>query len=408
MSKMRKKELIKGNKLKFVVLSFYEAYPPESGAAAVTFNTALNLPGQTTLIQLGDVEQTITLSDSLDCITIASESQHRLKKALALQNKFRRISELIRELDPDWLVLEGASWAPYYVFQLARLRRAGLTFKVIYHAHNVEYLLRLERKDRLIAGLTRWAEGKLMKGSDLATAVSESDANQFHRLYGVRPAVLPNGVDVSVFDSVSERDISRIKEKYNITGFPVLFMGLISYPPTKEGLRFLMDGVFPSLTKLRRDIKLVVIGGDVGESRDWLINPGIIPFEEVPALIKACRVCAAPIFTGSGTRVKILEYLAAGKAVISTSKGAEGLEAVGDKHLVLAEDEAAFKSSILNLVEDESLAVMLGKQGRELVEKRYDWNRIFDRFSLLLEDIARPKINKRFSPEEGRAQDGNQ
>jgi glycosyltransferase involved in cell wall biosynthesis len=394
--------------LKFVVLSFYEAYPPESGAAAVTYNTARNLPGQTTLVQLGDTEGRLELSGHLTLVTIASESKHRLKKALALRTKFKKIAEVIQGVKPDVLVLEGASWAPYYVFQLGRLKRSGQTPKVIYHAHNVEYLLRLERKDRLIAGLTRWAEGKLMRESDLATAVSKADAEEFNRLYGVRPSLLPNGVDISAFDSVSEEDVERIRKKYRLQGFTVLFMGLITYPPTRDGLQFLMKGVFPSLTEARRDMRLVVIGGDVGEYRDWLINPGLIPFEEVPALIKACSVCVAPIFSGSGTRVKILEYLAARKPVVSTAKGAEGLDAEDGRHLVLAEKQNAFKRSILQLADNEDLAARLGREGRKLVEERYSWTRIIERFIPMAEGILLPDKTQKAYPERERAQDGAQ
>lgn len=358
---------------RFTVLSFYEAYPPESGAASVTYNTARFLPGFKTLIQLGPKEDSRRLSDNLDLITIASESKHRLKKALALQNKFKKATEAVKKSNPDAVVLEGASWAPYYVLQLRDMKRAGLAPRVIYHAHNVEYLLRRDRGDRLIARLTRWGEGKLMREADLATAVSEADAAQFRRLYGVNPVLFPNGVDTAAFDSVGAGDVARIRDKYRLSGFTVLFMGLITYPPTREGLRFLMEEVFPTLAQTRRDVKLVVIGGDLGESRPWLINPGLIPFQEVPALIKACSLCAAPIFTGSGTRVKILEYLAAGRPVVSTAKGAEGLDAETGRHLLLADGAEEFRRSILRIHGDGDLAAGLGSRGRELVEYRYAW-----------------------------------
>ena len=390
--------------MKFVVLSFYEAYPPESGAASVTYNTARHLPGQKTLIQLGDTEGRVELSDDLTLVTIASASKHRLKKALALQNKFNKITDVIKEIDPDVLVLEGASWAPYYVFQLGRLYKSGRKPRVIYHAHNVEYHLRRERKDRLIAGLTKWAERKLVREADLATAVSEADASEFNRLYGVYPALLPNGVDISAFDSVGEEEVERIRKKYGLIGFTVLFMGLITFPPTRDGLQFLMKDVFPSLAEDCPDMKLVVIGGDAGQERNWLINPGLIPFEEVPALIKACNVCAAPIFSGSGTRVKILEYLAARKPVVSTAKGAEGLDAEDGRHLILAEKKDDFKHSILQLAGDRDLAARLGEEGRELVEMRYSWPRIFERFIPKVDGIILPDKTEGIVPEQESSQ----
>ena len=133
--------------MKTVVLSLYEAYPPESGAAVVTYNTALHLPGQTTLIQLGRAADQKTLKKNLSVITIPAASGHRLKKAFSLRKRFKPIIDRILEIGPDILMMEGASWAPYYYVLLRRLKRAGFGGRIIYHAHNVEYNLRRERKD---------------------------------------------------------------------------------------------------------------------------------------------------------------------------------------------------------------------------------------------------------------------
>ena len=121
-------------------------------------------------------------------------------------------------------------------------------------------------------------------------------------------------------------------------------------------------------------------------------------------MIKACNVCAAPIFSGSGTRVKILEYLAARKPVVSTAKGAEGLDAEDGRHLILAEKKDDFKHSILQLAGDRDLAARLGEEGRELVEMRYSWPRIFERFIPKVDGIILPDKTEGIVPEQESSQ----
>jgi glycosyltransferase involved in cell wall biosynthesis len=99
----------------------------------------------------------------------------------------------------------------------------------------------------------------------------------------------------------------------------------------------------------------------------------MIPFAEVPAVIRSSAMGLAPVFSGSGTRIKILEYAAAGIPVVATTKAAEGLPLSDREHIRLADDEAAFTTAILDLFQDRTAAEALAARGSAEVRRRFDW-----------------------------------
>jgi len=194
--------------MKTLLLSFFPAYPPDSGAAAVTYNCARHMPGQSWLVQMAQAPGRQTLGEGLELITLPW-TDARLAK---LANFHRRIREMVawcRHVDPDLIVLEGASWAVYHALLLRALRRAKLSAEIVYHAHNVEYHLRRQKHGRLVTALTHWAEGRLIRDADRAFACSPVDQDEFERLYGSRPGLLPNGVDFERFDQVAPDEIEQ-------------------------------------------------------------------------------------------------------------------------------------------------------------------------------------------------------
>lgn len=371
--------------MKSVFISFYEAYPPVCGAAVVTYNLAKFFPGKKYLLQLGPNAEKTTLEKDFHLINIRTDFSSRLKKAISLFSNHKKIAAHVERIDPRFIILEGASWSVYYWLLFRNLKRKKLNAKIVYHAHNIEYLLRKKKNNRIIAALTKWAEGNLIKGADLVTSVSREDALQMEALYGRTSILLPNGVDIDKFELVRESQVKEIRRKYGLQGKIVLFMGLTTYSPNEEALDFLINEVFPSVVKKWPDAKLAVIGGNLDEKRDWIINPGVIPFEEVPAFVKACDICVSPIFSGSGTRLKILEYMAAGKPVVATTKGAEGISVERGKNILLADKAEDFVTNILRLFENSDLSGDIALNGRSLVRSTYGWEQVVNSFITHLE-----------------------
>jgi glycosyltransferase involved in cell wall biosynthesis len=96
-----------------------------------------------------------------------------------------------------------------------------------------------------------------------------------------------------------------------------------------------------------------------------------------------------PIRKGSGTRLKILEAMAAGTPVVATTKGAEGLDVIDGKHLLLADSPVIFADKTLWLLRNETLRRTLAANARSFVEQRYNWNRIGQQFVEVVEDAVR-------------------
>jgi len=364
---------------KTVFITFFPAYPHRSGAASVSYNIFKYTVGEKWLIQLSGYDRIEKLNNDMTVISVADNSKTKFRKLIGILKQIKKMSNLIQEINPDSIYFEGASWVLYFVLLYKELRRKGINAKYIYHSHNVEYILRKQKYWPIVAIITRWSEKYILTHCDYSTAVSEIDAQQFLKLYDIKPAILPNGIDLEKFDKVTDEQIKEIKEKYRLPYKTVLFMGLIGYKPNDEAVDYLINKIFPELLKNIPEAKLVVIGGKVNYMHPWLINPGNIPPEDVPIFIKACEVCVSPIFSGSGTRLKILEYLAASKPVISTTKGAEGLDIVDKEQIVLADNSDAFINQLSKYLTDDQAVDKLIEKSKDAV-KKYDWNQIMEKF----------------------------
>jgi len=364
--------------MKIVLVSFYEAYPPVSGAASVSWNVAKHIDGERTLVQIGRQDGGIRIQDDVNIITLQGFVENRLKKVLRIPGWIVRILGHIKRIEPDIIVLEGASWVLYHWLLIKAIRLLAKPVRLIYHSHNVEYTLRKEKHNRLITEVTRWVEGRILHEVDTATAVSRIDSRQFETLYGIKPQILPNGVDIDTFNHVSPTQIQTAKKKYGLTNQTILFMGSYLYKPNQEGIDFLINEVMPKLIRRYPDTRLAIVGGEVPFKKPWLINPGCIPFQELPVFVKACVIGAAPIFSGSGTRLKILEYMAAGKPVVANTKGIEGLEISNDKDFLIAENAESFVAQIGRLLSDNQMSAALGMRCKKIAETCYAWDSIMD------------------------------
>ena len=373
--------------MKTAVISLYESFPPVSGAASVSYNLAKHMPWEKYLIQVSRKKDSILKDTNIHLINLRIFLDKGPLKGIFLFYQFRKILRKLKQIKPNVVILEGATWTVYLLILFYLMKLYRVDAKIIYHAHNVEFLLRKQKNNVVIARVTKWAEGHLVSKANVCTAVSKKDAVHFERLYEAKPLILPNGVDIGVFDSVPDVQVKKIKSKYNLTEKNVLFMGLTTFKPNKDAIDFLVHDVFPSVVKRCPEAKLVIIGGKVKYKRSWLLNPGILPFEEVPAFVKACDVCVAPVFSGSGTRIKILEYMAANKPVISTTKGAEGISIKAGETIVIADPADKFVENVLCLLKETDWAEKIGREGRELVRAYYAWPKIMKDFTCQMDGI---------------------
>jgi glycosyltransferase involved in cell wall biosynthesis len=362
------------------IFCFYEAYPPASGAASVSYNLAKFISDSSVLVQLGRHDGRFVTADGVEVVTLAGASESRRERLIRLPGFVNRMVAEIRGAKPDVVILEGASWAFYHWMLLRRIRRAIPQTRVVYHSHNVEYLLRSMRNGRTVALLTRLAERQVVRDADLVTAVSEVDQSHFARLYGVTPILLPNGVDTKRFVPLDRQTIASLRAKYGIDSQTLLFAGFYAYGPNREAIDFLVTSVMPALRQRHPSATLALTGGGAPYCEPWIRNAGAVPYEDFAGFVGACGVAVAPIFSGSGTRLKILEAMAAGIPVVATEKAAEGLSLKHGEDILFARDRDEFVRRISELFDNPDFVARLRERGRLKVASKFTWDSIARKF----------------------------
>jgi glycosyltransferase involved in cell wall biosynthesis len=252
----------------------------------------------------------------------------------------------------------------------------------IYDAHNVDYLL--WKAKAAIPGneqCTAYSEEalevekNLYKKFELCFCCSQQDKKEFDRLNDGRANIVvkPNGVDTK------EKGFDANPCKSGIHN--ILFCGTLDYEPNIEGVLWFYERIFP-LVKLRfPDISFTVIGKmhREGPFEELKTDPSVNfvgPVESVENYYRESSLLIVPLLKGSGTRLKILEAMSFGNAVVSTSTGAEGLEITNGKNLLLADSEEEFANAVVQLLTDDTLFNDIIKNARQLVEEKYDWRKV--------------------------------
>lgn len=203
------------------------------------------------------------------------------------------------------------------------------------------------------------------------------DENRIH--------VVPNGVDINYFKSYNVLDNFVSLKHPN-----VFFMGKLSYKPNIDALLYYIQEIHPKIKNSIKNVVLYVIGKNPPH---WLtkISDDSIKYlgfvDDVRPYIYESDVCIAPLRYGSGTRLKILEYIGCGKPVVSTVKGAEGLNLVDKKHILLSDDTIGFAEAVISLLSDFDLSQDIAKNGNEFVAKYYDWSLISDKLFNIFKGI---------------------
>jgi glycosyltransferase involved in cell wall biosynthesis len=221
------------------------------------------------------------------------------------------------------VIIEGASWAGYSYLTIKFIKFFSKDIIIIYHAHNIEYYLRKNKKSFfLINYLTKILEKKIFNVVDIGTVVSKKDQKIVKNIYNVRTHIFNNGINKK-----------RLKIKKISYEFPknfLIYSGSYSFFPNKIAIDKLIYKIFPELIKKYPNIKLVITGSDfpVNKFEKYTfikyfknLNKGELNF-----LINKSKFLLAPMSKGPGTKLKIIEALMLGCIVVSTNQGFSGLK----------------------------------------------------------------------------------
>ncbi len=167
---------------------------------------------------------------------------------------------------------------------------------------------------------------------------------------------------------------SKITSKYALQDKIVLiFHGALGYPPNKQAISILNDFILPSVLKNDSSVRLLLVGNNPPSVNDKnVIITGYV--ENLPEHIAAADIAVVPLLNGGGTRIKILEYMASGKPIVSTNKGAEGLEVENGLDILMSKNpDSEFIHLIMELIDKPELRKSIGSKARQKAELLYDW-----------------------------------
>ena len=314
-----------------------------------------------------------------------------------------QIESLLREGSFDSVQIEGVHFAPY----IDLIREAASRPALIADWHNIEsevmwrYAEKASMARKIVArrtaALIERTERQLLQAADICTVVSRRECDEVRNTFGGRNvAVIPNGVDAAAH-SEAEIRAAALRFPVPVEAPYLLFVGSMDYHANIDGVDWFVTSVWPALSKRVSGLKLVIAGRDPAPRIQALQSPEVIVTGTVqdvrPYYLRASAVIV-PLRVASGTRLKILEAMAAGVPVVSTRMGAEGIEATSGKDILLADTERDLAESVETLLKNRPLAESIAAAARELVRTKYDWSLLGEQlFAIHSESASRRRAN---------------
>jgi len=262
-------------------------------------------------------------------------------------------------------------------------------------AHNVEHMIwkrlsQVETRPWRRALLEfewrkmRRYEARACARARLTVAVSDADRSVLAaHAPQARVCAVPTGVDTAYFTPNGLRE----------TPGALVFTASMDWFPNEDGIVHFVEAVLPRIRREVPEVSLAIVGRNPGPRVQRLATiPGVRvtgTVDDVRPYVADATVCVVPLRIGGGTRLKIFEALAMGKAVVSTTVGAEGLPLVSGMHFLQADDPAEFAAAVGALLRDPARCRALGSAGRRLVEERYSWSQVAREFEARCEEVVR-------------------
>jgi len=297
------------------------------------------------------------------------------------------VNKMVREGDFDCIHADQLTMVQFAIRGASAI--PGKKPKVILDAHNAVWTIveRMQENARwflkpvlaIEAKRVKRYEGELLKTVDHVLAVTEIDRVGLEEALS-SPGVNKNGhvapitvVPIAV-DTHQLQPVGRKPGSKNI-----VTLGTLHYPPNADGIRWFFNHVFPLVRQSIPDATLTIIGKN--PPKDFLdlaaLNPDVINVTGyVPELaphLKESALMVVPVRAGGGMRVRILEAFAYAMPVVTTTVGLEGINAIPEKDVLVADTAGEFAKRVIELLESVALQERLSTNGRRLAETKYDW-----------------------------------
>lgn len=294
----------------------------------------------------------------------------------------QKLSRLCKEAD---IVVVSHPWVyPYVKNEIKIIEKKPL---LVYDSHNLEYNIKKEILNSTIMGrylinTVHRVEKELSNDSDLIFVCSGEDSRAFSEIYGInnkKILLVPNGAPVGSVTPISSHEKESLKAHLGFEGkVTAVFLASGGYKPNDDAAEYICKELAPSL----KGITFVLVGSVCDTLKSEIKNSlgenvtlmGVVSSEDKTKILLSSDIALNPVTQGSGTNVKVFDYLAAGLNVITTPVGSRGISFTNLENGVIAEMDE-FQSSIEMLLNDPLLRGKISKNARLLAEK-YNWSGI--------------------------------
>ena len=406
--------------MRILLLTPQRPYPPHQGTTLRNFNLVKELAKRHTVCVLTFLEPDQNSHDSgplldlCEWVETALVPQRstglRLRQMLTTRRPDMslrlwspelnaRLAVRLREQPFDVVEIEGIEMAPY----LPTLEAAQPRPLIIYDAHNAEWILQkrafmadLKNPARWPAAAYSWVqwhrlrryEADLLHRVDHTVAMSHPDKVALRDVAPDVPiTVVPNGVDLATYGEFDEPIY-----------YDLLFTGKMDFRPNIDAVLWFGRYVLPLILAQRPGITFAIVGQRPHPRLDVLRDiPGVTItgyVDDVRPYLAGATVYVAPLRVGGGTRLKLLEAMAMGKPIVSTTVGAEGFPVVNGQELVLADEPDSFAREVLNLLENPARRARLAATGRAFAQANYGWDALIPQLEKIYHD-RRPAMTDR-------------
>lgn len=223
---------------------------------------------------------------------------------------------------------------------------------------------------------------RLLYFFQVCTVVSEREYQLFAKNFPAHEKmieIIPNCLNMDEY-----RKVRAEKKRHTL-----IFTGSFKYHTNYEAMLWFVQNVFPLILEQIPHAQLVITGDHANlplpSSRNITLAGHV---KDIKSLIASCSISVAPLWSGGGTRLKILEAMALGTPVVSTSKGAEGLDVIHGEHLLLANSPAEYAECVVRLWNDDNLRLQLTRNASTLVEEKYNWGRALSDYLRLINTVV--------------------
>ena len=278
--------------------------------------------------------------------------------------------------------------------------------KLIFDAHNATWTIMDRMQDQVPFFLRPFIwlernkikkyEGKLVNDFDATLAVTEIDRQALLEAAKNRSNATQKINVVPIV--VDTRQLTPLRKP--APGNRLVALGTLHYPPNADGIRWFMQHVFPIILQELPDCTLTVIGknppNDFYEIADKFQNSISITgyVDNLEPFLNEANVMVVPVLAGGGMRVRILEAFARRIAVVTTTIGLEGIEAVPGQDVLIGDTSGQFAEAVIKLLTNPPLLNSIAANGRHLVERKYDWQIVFQLLDNIYKQIANLKETK--------------